>query len=98
MIILGLGVLPEFQLQGVNALFFSEIDKIFRESRFQYLDILWVTETTVRMKNDLKALGLRATHIHRAYSRELDFRFFPKGRRSALDIEGVIHDKENFTN
>ncbi len=71
MTIFALGFQPEFQSQGISVVLFSEIDKIFRGAGFQHLDILWVTETTVRMKNDLKALGLQASHIHRAYTRDL---------------------------
>ena len=71
MTIFALGFLPEFQKQGISVVLFAEIDKIFRAGRFQNLDILWVTETTVSMKNDLKALGLQATHIHRVYSCDL---------------------------
>ena len=71
MTILAFGFVPEFQLQGISVVLFAEIDKIFREAGFQKLDILWVTETTVRMKNDLKAMGLQPTQTHRHYSRDL---------------------------
>ncbi|MEM7344466.1 MAG: hypothetical protein AAF485_09490 [Chloroflexota bacterium] len=71
MIILGLGILPEFQLQGVNAVFFSEIEKTIREADIQQLDMLWLFEGTHRMINDLHGLGLQSTHTHRLYMRDL---------------------------
>jgi GNAT superfamily N-acetyltransferase len=71
MTILALGFLPEFQLQGINAVLFSEIEKTVREAGIQQLDILWVSEATPRMKNDLQAMGMQPTHTHRLYIRDL---------------------------
>lgn len=71
MTILGLGIIPKFQLQGVNVVFFSEIDKTIRQAGIQQLDLLWVFEGTHRMKNDLKVMGLQPTHTHRLYMRDL---------------------------
>ena len=68
----GFGILPEFQLQGFQALLFAEIEKTIHATNVQTLNIIQIAETTGRMKNDMLALGITPTQIHRRYTRTLD--------------------------
>ncbi len=67
----GLAVLPEFQLQGLNALIFTEMEKTLRETDYQYVDLLQIFEHSWSMWNDLTTLGIQPRQRHRVYIRIL---------------------------
>lgn len=67
----GVGILPEFQGRGGNALLYSEMEKSIREAGFQYADLTQVAETAVQMRRDLVNLGAMPYKNHRVYIRDL---------------------------
>ena len=65
----GFAVLPQFQLEGLNVLLFSEIEKIGRQTNVQKVDILQVVN--FRMESDLKIMGASPSQRYRVYVRDL---------------------------
>lgn len=69
MLINGFGILPDYQLQGSNALIYTEIEAAARDANMQTVNLLHVAESTARMQQDLAGIGLRPTQTHRLYER-----------------------------
>ncbi|NLE45007.1 MAG: hypothetical protein GX620_09830 [Chloroflexi bacterium] len=67
----GIGILPQFQGIGGNALMYSEIDKTVREYGFKHADLTQVAESAVEMRRDLINLGGKPVRNHRVYRRQL---------------------------
>jgi len=67
----GLGILPQFQGHGGNALLYSEMEKTIREFNFEHADLTQVAESAVQMRRDLENVGGRAYKNHRVYQREV---------------------------
>jgi len=67
----GLGILPEFQLQGVNAWLFTEMEQTVRAAGIRHVEVFQVAETTPRMQRDLAAMGIQPSKIRRVYGRQL---------------------------
>lgn len=67
----GLGILPEFQGHGGNALLYSEIEKTVRSFDFLHADLTQVAETAVQMRHDLVNLGGSPYKTHRVYRKNL---------------------------
>ncbi len=63
----GICIAPEFQLQGINAMFFSELERMAHAIEVQSATIIQVNETTMHMSQDLKSLGIQPTQTHRLY-------------------------------
>ena len=67
----GMGLLPEFQGRGANALLYSEMEKTLTEFNFTELELTQVAETAVQMRNDLETLGGEPYKNHRVFRRKL---------------------------
>ncbi len=68
----GLGVLPDFQGLGANAVLYAELEKTLREHpEFKHLEMVQIQETTVRMLSNVKTLMGRTYKIHRMYRYDL---------------------------
>ena len=68
----GIGILPEFQGRGGNALMYSEMEKTITESgRFKHADLTQVAESAVNMRQDLINVGGKPYKNHRVYIRDL---------------------------
>jgi hypothetical protein len=67
----GIGILPEFQGIGGNALLYSEMEKTVNEYDFKHADLTQVAETAVQMRRDLENLGGEAYKNHRVYFKDL---------------------------
>jgi hypothetical protein len=65
----GFAVLPELQLEGLNVLLFSEMEKTVRQANVQKVDMLQVIN--FRMESDLKMMGASASQRYRVYVRDL---------------------------
>jgi len=65
----GIGILPEFQGRGGNALLYSEVQKTIMEFGFKHADLTQVAETAVEMRSDLENVGGEAYKNHRVFSR-----------------------------
>jgi GNAT superfamily N-acetyltransferase len=64
----GMGVLPEFQGKGGNALLYYEMGKtVFGFNQFQHVEMTQVAETTRQMRADLKNLNGIEYKNHRVY-------------------------------
>ena len=70
----GVGILPEFQGRGGNALLYSEMEKTVRQTpgyHFKHVDMTQVAETAVEMRQDLINLGGKPYKNHRVFHREI---------------------------
>jgi len=66
----GVGVLPEFQGRGANALMFSEMEKSAHNFAFEHGELTQVAETATQMRKDLLNLGVKPYKNHRIYGKE----------------------------
>lgn len=67
----GVGVLPEFQGRGGNALMYSEMEKTLQDFQFDEGDLTQVAETAWEMRQDLVNLGGKPYKNHRVYIKDL---------------------------
>lgn len=67
----GMGILPEYQKMGGNALLYSELGKTLAKAGVKSGEIVQVNENTVLMLKDVQTLGGRIIKTHRMYLKEL---------------------------
>ncbi|HTP02809.1 MAG TPA: hypothetical protein VMJ64_15645, partial [Anaerolineales bacterium] len=68
----GMGILPEFQGIGGNALLYSEMGKtVFSFNQFEHIEMTQVAETTHQMRADLKNLNGVEYKNHRVYHKSI---------------------------
>lgn len=67
----GMGLLPEFQGRGGNALLYSEMEKTLAEFDFTHIELTQVAESAVQMRRDLVMLGGHPYKNHRVFKRDL---------------------------
>jgi hypothetical protein len=68
----GMGILPEFQGKGGNALLYYEMgNTVFSFNQFQHVEMTQVAETAVQMRADLKNLNGVEYKSHRVYRKSL---------------------------
>jgi hypothetical protein len=68
----GIGILPEFQGHGGNAILYAEMgDTLLKDRRFQHIEMTQVAETTEQMRADLKNLNGVEYKNHRVYRKKL---------------------------
>jgi len=68
----GMGILPEFQGQGGNAMLYSEMGHtLFEFKQFVHVEMTQVAETTRQMRADLKNLNGVEYKNHRVYRRNI---------------------------
>ncbi|MGC9520990.1 MAG: hypothetical protein ACP5HG_03815 [Anaerolineae bacterium] len=63
----GVGLVPEFQGIGGNALLYAEMENTIRERDFEHADLTQVAETAVQMRKDLENVGGKMYKNHRVY-------------------------------
>ncbi len=63
----GMGILPEYQGHGGNALLYYEMGKTIREFGFEHVEMTQVAETATQMRADLKNLNGKEYKNHRVY-------------------------------
>lgn len=69
----GIGILPEYQGMGGNALLFDSLMRAAQANkRFIYAELTQVAETAVQMRKDLDNLGVKYYKNHRVYKKQLD--------------------------
>jgi hypothetical protein len=76
LIVNGMGILPEFQRLGGNAVLYYALERAARSRRppspaFRHVDLTQVADTTALMLSDLRTLGGQLYKIHRVYRKEL---------------------------
>ena len=68
----GMGILPEFQGTGGNALLYYEMGKtVFGFNKFKHVEMTQVAETTRQMRADLKNLNGVEYKNHRVYRKSI---------------------------
>lgn len=68
----GIGILPEYQGMGGNALLFDALNRASKSNpRFIHSELTQVAETAVQMRKDLENLGVRYYKNHRVYKLEI---------------------------
>jgi len=68
----GVGIVPEYQGLGGNALLYSEMTKTVKDDfGFVHAELTQVAESAVQMRRDLVNLGAKPYKNHRVYSREI---------------------------
>ena len=65
------GILPEYQGLGGNALLYSEIEKTVRAREFEYAALYQVAETACKMRSDLAKIEGIAYKTHWVYTRKI---------------------------
>lgn len=68
----GVGILPEYQGLGGNAVMYVELEKAMHQnSQFINSELTQVAETAVQMRKDLLNLGVQFYKNHRVYQRDI---------------------------
>ena len=68
----GIGILPEYQGMGGNALLMGALESAARGNpRFVHAELTQVAETATQMRKDLANLGVQFYKNHRVYKKEL---------------------------
>jgi hypothetical protein len=68
----GIGILPEYQGLGGNAIMYAELEKsVHQNTQVVHSELTQVAETAKQMRKDLKNLGVRFYKNHRVYQRDI---------------------------
>lgn len=67
----GIGILPEFQGRGGNALMYSQMEKTLQDFQFDEGDLTQVAETAWEMRQDLINLGGKPYKNHRVFIKDI---------------------------
>lgn len=67
----GMGILPQYQGRGGNALLYVEMAQTVREYGFAHCELTQVAETAVQMRHDLENIGGVPYKNHRVYVKNL---------------------------
>jgi hypothetical protein len=67
----GIGILPEFQKRGGNALLYSEIVKTFKAAGFKRYELTQIAESAGKMRSDLVKIGGVPHKNHRVFRKKL---------------------------
>ena len=71
LIVNAVGILPQYQRLGGNALLYSELADTSRSQRFVHAELMQIAETTKLMLGDMKSLDGDVYKTHRLYERDL---------------------------
>jgi GNAT superfamily N-acetyltransferase len=63
----GIGILPEYQGLGGNALLYSELEKTIKGKGFRHAEMVLVSETTARMLSNVETLKGESLKVHRIF-------------------------------
>jgi hypothetical protein len=67
----GVGLLPEYQGLGANAVMYAELHDIIRARDAEYFELIQVMETNIKSLGDMNMLGIHWHKLHRVYRLEL---------------------------
>ena len=68
----GVGILPEYQGLGGNAIMYAELEKsMHANDQFIHAELTQVAETAEQMRKDLKNLGVKFYKNHRVYQKNI---------------------------
>ena len=71
LLINGMGILPDYQRLGGNALLYSELTKTGGGERFARAELTQISERTELMLRDVQTLGARIYKVHRMFEKSL---------------------------
>jgi hypothetical protein len=71
LLINGMGILPQYQRLGGNALLYSELTKTVSERTYPRVELVQVSEHTELMLRDIQTLGATVCKVHRMYEKEI---------------------------
>lgn len=67
----GIGLLPQYQGLGGNALLYSELDKVLSNPRIKKAEVVQVDERNFRSRSDMINMGVAISKIHRTYQKPI---------------------------
>jgi hypothetical protein len=67
----GLGLLPQYQGLGANAVLYTELYHTIRDFKFEHADIVQVVEENIRSRSDMETIGVDWYKRHRTYKRQI---------------------------
>jgi hypothetical protein len=67
----GLGLLPQYQGLGANAVLYTELARTIRDFKFEHADIVQIVEENVRSRSDMETMGVNWYKRHRTYKRTI---------------------------
>jgi len=67
----GVGILPEYQGRGANAVMYLELARVLLDSNFQHAELVQVGVENKRSMSDQLTFGVEWTKIHRVYKKQL---------------------------
>ena len=67
----GIGIVPEHQGIGANAVLYTELEKTVQDYDFEHADVVQIREENAKSMGDMQALGVSWYKRHRLYRREL---------------------------
>jgi hypothetical protein len=66
------GILPQFRLQGGNALIITELEKTLQANpTVQHLELHQVADSVPQVRRDLEMLGLKPYKVHQVFAKQL---------------------------
>jgi len=67
----GVGLLPQYQGMGANALLYTELEKNIRQYGFEVAEIVQVDEANFKSKSDMETMGVNWVKCHRSYGLDI---------------------------
>lgn len=67
----GIGLLPEYQNSGANAILITELTRSLLESQFKYFDLVQIKAENLVSFGDMEAIGVKWYKRHRVYRGEV---------------------------
>ncbi len=71
LLINGMGILPQYQRLGGNALLYDELTRTAHERTYSRVELVQVSERTELMLRDIQTLGATVCKVHRIYERPI---------------------------
>jgi GNAT superfamily N-acetyltransferase len=67
----GVGVLPEYQGRGGNALMYAEMEKTIKDFNFEHAEQTQMADTATQVRKDMISVGARIYKRHRIYHKSI---------------------------
>ncbi len=67
----GIGILPEHQGMGANAILYTELERTLQNAQYEHADVVQIREENAKSMGDMRALGVTWYKRHRLYERSL---------------------------
>jgi len=67
----GVGVLPEYQGRGGNALMYVEMEKTIRDYHFEHAEQTQMADTATQVRKDMETIGAKIYKVHRIFHKAI---------------------------